>query len=236
MTDTLERLKMSRRAHRGVATRYIQEAKTLLDTETMEDRVLRRLKVLSDLLREKARELKEIDERVLAVCPMDEIEREVEEAEGINARVVELQAEIETVTPRQTNVELRTARESLSLMPRERINTERTTVSGAPAREVHNETVVATERDTESNAEIEVTAVMKPKLPKITLPRFNGEITKFRAFWDRFQSAVDNNTSISPVDKFNYLHALVEGPAARSIQGLQLTEGNYEAAKQILQE
>ena len=154
---------MSRRAHRGVATRYIQEAKTLLDTETMEDRALRRLKVLSDLLREKARELKEMDERVLAVCPTDEIEREVEEAEGINARVVELQAEIETVTPRQTNVELRTARESLSLVPREqRINTERTTVSGAPAREVHNETVVATERDTESNAEIEVTAVMKP--------------------------------------------------------------------------
>ena len=236
MTDTLKRLKMSRRAHRGVATRYIQEAKTLLDTETMEDRALRQLKVLSDLLREKARELKEMDERVLAVCPTDEIEREVEESEGINARVVELQAEIETVTPRQTNVELRTARESLSLMPRERINTERTTVSGAPAREVHNETVVATERDTESNTEIEVTAVMKPKLPKITLPRFNGEITKFRAFWDRFQSAVDNNTSISPVDKFNYLHALVERLAARSIQGLQLTEGNYEAAKQILQE
>ena len=38
------------------------------------------------------------------------------------------------------------------------------------------------------------------------------------------------------MDKFNYLHALVEGPAARSIQGLQLTEVNYEAAKQILQE
>ena len=224
---------MSRRAHSGVATIYIQEAKTLLDTEMMEDRALRRLKVLSDLLREKARELKEMDERVLAVCPTYEIEREVEETEGINARVVELQAEIETVTPRQTNVELRTARESLSLMPHERINTEHTTVSGAPAREVHNETVVAT---AESNAEIEVIAVMKPKLPKITLPRFNGEITKFRAFWDHFQGAVDNNTSISPVDKFNYLHALVEGPAARSIQGLQLTEENYEAAKQIFQE
>ena len=110
---------MSRRAHRGVATKYIQEAKTLLDTGMIEDRALRRLKVISDLLREKARELKGMDERVLAVCPTDEIKREVEEAEGINARVVKLQAEIETVTPRQTNVELRTAREPLSLTPRE---------------------------------------------------------------------------------------------------------------------
>ena len=115
-------------------------------------------------------------------------------------------------------------------------NTERATVSGAPMCEVHSETVVTTERDTESNANLEVSAVAKPKLPKITLPRFSGEITKFRVFWDRFQSAVDNNTSISSVDKFNYLHALVEGPAARSIQGLQLTEANYKAAKQILQE
>ena len=110
MTETLEHLKMSRRAHRGVATKYIQEVKTLLDTE-MIDRALRRLKVISDLLREKARELKGMDERVLAVCPTDEIEREVKEAKGINARVVKLQAEIETVTPRQTNVELRTAHE-----------------------------------------------------------------------------------------------------------------------------
>ena len=137
---------MSRRAHRGVATRYIQEAKTLLDTEMIEDRVLRRLKVLSDLLREKACKLKEMDERVLAICPTDKIEREVKEAEGINARVVKLQAEIETMTPRQTNVELRTARESLNLTPHERINTERAAVSGVPAREVHNETAVATER------------------------------------------------------------------------------------------
>ena len=67
----------------------------------------------------------------------------------------------------------------MSLTPRERINTECATVLGAPAHEVHSETVVATERDTKSNADLEVSAVAKPKLPKITLPRFSGEITKF---------------------------------------------------------
>ena len=34
---------------------------------------------------------------------------------------------------------------------------------------------------------------VKPKLPKITLPRFSGKVTKFQAFWDSFESAVDKN-------------------------------------------
>lgn len=229
---------MSMRAHRGVATKYIQEAKTLLDTEMMEDRALCRLKVLLNLLWEKARELKEMDGRILAVCPTEEIEREVEESEGINARVVELQAEIDSVAPGQSNtVETRTARESsnpretLSLSACERTSMECVNVTGAPAHDEHDETVVETDVVRPTNLELESNAVTKPKLPKITLPRFNGEITKFRPFWDRFESAVDDNMSLSPVDKFNYLHVLVEGPAARNIQGLQLTEANYKAAK-----
>ena len=42
-------------------------------------------------------------------------------------------------------------------------------------------------------------------------------------------------TVISIIDKFNYLRSLLEGPAAKSIQGLPLTESNYNSAKQILE-
>ena len=66
--------------------------------------------------------------------------------------------------------------------------------------------------------------IVKPKLPKITLPKFSGEVVKFRGFWDRYKSAVHNNQSLSAVDKFNYLHTLLEGSAAWSLQGLALTE------------
>ena len=58
-------------------------------------------------------------------------------------------------------------------------------------------------------------------------------MAKFRAFWDSFESAVDKNPSLSAVDKFNYLNALLEGSAARSIL---LSEVNYTAAKEILKE
>ena len=68
------------------------------------------------------------------------------------------------------------------------------------------------------------------------LSKFNGEITKFNSFWDSFDSAVNKNADLSSGDKFNYLHALLEGQAAGAIQGLTLSESNYQAAVEILHE
>ena len=39
-----------------------------------------------------------------------------------------------------------------------------------------------------------------------------------------------------PIDKFNYLKSLLEGPASQAIQGLSLSATNYKAAVEILQE
>ena len=41
---------------------------------------------------------------------------------------------------------------------------------------------------------------------------------------------------MSPIDKFNYLKSLLEGEAARAIQGLPLTNANYNVAVEILRE
>ena len=37
----------------------------------------------------------------------------------------------------------------------------------------------------------------------------------------------------SAIDKFNYLNSLLKGHASRTIQGLSLTEANYESANDI---
>ena len=76
----------------------------------------------------------------------------------------------------------------------------------------------------------------KAKLPKLTLPKFRGDITKWISFWDSFKSAVHENGPLSAIDKFNYLNSLLEGHASRAIQGLSLTEANYESAIEILNE
>ena len=76
----------------------------------------------------------------------------------------------------------------------------------------------------------------KAKLPKLILPRFRGDVTKWTSFWDSYKTAVHESKAISTIDKFNYLNSLLEGPASRSIQGLSLTEANYNSAIEILHE
>ena len=75
----------------------------------------------------------------------------------------------------------------------------------------------------------------KTKLPKLALPKFRGELTQGQTFWDSFNSAIHVNQHLSLIDKFNHLHSLLEGQAARAIQGLTRTEANYNSAIEILQ-
>lgn len=72
------------------------------------------------------------------------------------------------------------------------------------------------------------------KLPKITLPHFGGNVLKWPAFWDSYESAVHSNPDLSDVDKFNYLRSLLERPAYEAIAGLTLSSGNYAEAANLL--
>ena len=77
---------------------------------------------------------------------------------------------------------------------------------------------------------------MKPRLPKPHINKFSGDVTRFQSFWESFDSAVNKNSNLSAIDKFNYLKALLEGPAASAIQGLSLSESNYGATLELLQQ
>ena len=72
------------------------------------------------------------------------------------------------------------------------------------------------------------------KLPKLEIHPFDGNVTKWITFWDSFESAVDSNTRLSDIDKFNYLRSLLEKSAADAIAGLTLTAANYKEAVAIL--
>ena len=49
-------------------------------------------------------------------------------------------------------------------------------------------------------------------------------------FWDAFCSLIHTNSSLSNVDKFNYLVSLLEAFAAEAITGLSITSANYDEA------
>jgi hypothetical protein len=73
------------------------------------------------------------------------------------------------------------------------------------------------------------------KLPKLELPKFDGTITDWQTFWDKFVALVDQS-SLPVISKFSYLQSLVTGEAKAVIQGLAVTEKNYNVACQLLKD
>ena len=78
------------------------------------------------------------------------------------------------------------------------------------------------------------TASVNVRLPKLDLPKFNGDVLKFMSFWQQFVSCVDSQ-EIPEVSKFTYLLSFLRGDARNTLNGLPVTSENYEEAKKILQ-
>ena len=68
-----------------------------------------------------------------------------------------------------------------------------------------------------------------PKLPKLALKTFSGDPTEWQSFWDCFKTSV-YDTSLSDIDKFNYLRGCLSGQAAKSIEGIPLTSENLRGS------
>ena len=73
-------------------------------------------------------------------------------------------------------------------------------------------------------------------LPKLSLPKFSGDLLNWSEFYDMFMSSVHDRTSLSDVQKFTYLKDCVTDVALETIAGLQLTSSNYSVALGLLKE
>ena len=202
LKEKLDRLKASRGAHRGVITKRIGEANTILEPEgTLNNEQAKQLDVLHRLLESKLKLVESLDESILSLCEVETIQAEIEDSERVLERVVACQKSIQDALTKRNNES--SAQES-------QINPSQ----GSPG----------------------VAQQAEAKLPKLILPRFRGDVTKWTSFCDSYKTAVHESKAISTIDKFNYLNSLLEGPASRSIQGLSLTEANYNSAIEILHE
>ena len=157
ITDNLDRLKARRRGHRGVATKYVQEARALVTGESRDEPVVVRIKSLQSSLEEKLELLKRLDEEILQASPTEAIEGEIVEADETNAKIVTVIGE---------------CRRLMTVTESRREDTERRTTSPAPV--VTDSGLVPA-----SPSIVSARTTVKPKLPKLMIPKFNGEITKF---------------------------------------------------------
>uniref|UniRef100_A0A914WWH6 Integrase catalytic domain-containing protein n=1 Tax=Plectus sambesii TaxID=2011161 RepID=A0A914WWH6_9BILA len=77
-------------------------------------------------------------------------------------------------------------------------------------------------------------ATVKPiHLPSLQLPTYDGDPLKWSEFWDAYESAI-HTQGIPQVQKFTYLISCVKGKAHTAIEGMAITNANYQEAISIL--
>ena len=75
------------------------------------------------------------------------------------------------------------------------------------------------------------------KLPKISVPSFDGNIMNWASFWEQFDAAIHSQRQLKDTEMLIYLkEALKDGPAKGVIMGLAQTADNYEEAVHCLKE
>ena len=99
----------------------------------------------------------------------------------------------------------------------------------------HKERVESvTGHENESSSSTISSRVIRAKLPKLEVGKFNGRPEQWQEFWDGFDNSIHSNPNLSTIDKFSYLPGLVEEPAKTAIAGFALTSANYQAAIGLL--
>ena len=200
-----------------------------------------RLNTINGLLEEKLRFVKELDEKIIEICEVVDISSEIDEAEELVSRVLDTQRHIFEKTHEVEDVYKEVQSNSPDNVPTNTTNEEPaveqqhseetvldTSASTGNSQSVSPSQPESTESagtvNTEQNSininnnNVPVLTQNRSKLPKLVLPKFRGDVTQWRTFWDSFNSAIHTNSYLTKIDKFNHLNSLLEGQASRAIQ------------------
>ena len=215
------RIKKIRAGHRSSSTKLQGKALAILQAETDDQDNAVKLETIAENLRSKVETLKQLDEQVINAINEEEIGDEIDCCTDIEISIRETINKIEKFTLRnQTRVV-------------EQATRPRSTSNSSESPSVVSSEIAESVLETSTRG---IQPYSKSKLPKIPLPKFNGEITKFFPFWESFESIIDRNESLTQVDKFNYLQSSLEGTAARALEGLPVRELTYDTAVNIIKE
>jgi hypothetical protein len=72
------------------------------------------------------------------------------------------------------------------------------------------------------------------RLPKFSLPEFDGNILQWVSWWDEFKTCIHENGTLGDREKFNYLRMYVKGTAKRAIEFIEVSSENYPKAIEAL--
>ena len=221
MAEQLARKKRIRAGHRSSATKMIGQIYEALEGAEIN---LSRLRHQKEGLEEKLIHLQRLDLEILdLLAEDDDFTEEIEQADACKGKlqlaIIDLEA---AVVAKSTDVL------SIETSPREG------RVEPVPSERPRVSSPTPSPRLSPSSTPSPGHHGPRVKLPKLVLKRFAGDPTEWTTFWDSFESAVHTNPDLTGMDKFNYLHSLLDKSAAEAVSGLKLTAANYEEAVSIL--
>ena len=191
--EQLNRLKARRRGHRGVVTKVLREATSLMIGE-LTTVIKDRLKTICELLQEKTRVLKELDDEILNISPTEDIEQEIILADEF----------VDKISKTLKGITLHLKR---PVAVNNSSNSDVTPDATADATD-GDESAQQPSSDHESTltpgnlaSSLRGQGKGMPKLPKLIIPKFSGEIAKFRSFWDSFDSAIHKNITLQSIQR-----------------------------------
>ena len=204
-TEELSRLKKIRGAHRASVSRLTAQAEEILRQSTTQNTA--KLKQLNESLNNKLEVISPLDGKILDLTPEDDLDREIQLADETREKISLCIIQIQA-----------------ALKGVYRNTAELADESQQPA---HQERSGSREGTSEHS-------VCHVKLPKLSIKKFGGDLTKWTTFWDAFDAAIHSNPLLTNIERFNYLNNLLESTAADAVAGLSLTDANYIEAVAIL--
>ncbi|KAI1705803.1 Zinc knuckle family protein [Ditylenchus destructor] len=73
-------------------------------------------------------------------------------------------------------------------------------------------------------------------LPKMQIPYFHGEKSKWRGFWQRFDLVISRHPELSDLEKLTLILGYLKGEAEKLVEGISITEGNYQIVVSLLKD
>ncbi|KAF8778197.1 hypothetical protein HNY73_014941 [Argiope bruennichi] len=220
--DELSKLRKTRGLHRSSVTKYINKINSDLE-EKIDSLTTKDLQEALNYLNISSTQLKDYDKLIQNLIKDDkEFETEIESAFEYNEKIIvclsKLSAQLKCL---QDKSERQSISSNVSLLG----------ATGNPNLDAINNTQ-------ESSAIVPVNEYnfKTIKLPKLTIEKYYGDPCCWLEFWNQFQNSIDNNKSLSKIDKFSYLKSLLGGAAAIAVNGFALSDENYDQALKLLKQ
>ncbi|XP_075534040.1 uncharacterized protein LOC142567746 [Dermacentor variabilis] len=205
----MERLQKKQAALRQAIEKIIAAASDLLQSPTIQ---VGELEEHLDLILEQADELKSVSESIEKKIDLQELHAELEACAAYTEKICSIKTKIKRALRSQT------ANESRSTTP---------SVTGK-----------ASEQEAYHIGSVPP-ATFQPvsattKLPKLEIGKFSGDLRSWQKFWNQFESTIHKNSTLPAIAKFQYLTSYLTGKAAAAIEGLPISDRNYDIAVKTL--